>query len=151
MPGAKKGLEPVQKRIAAEWRHKRVIDKWLDGECKTPGEAWNAVYPHCTYESSRARASELFNSAWGKDYLKQQQTSLATMAMINRAMLAKEYMDLAQHAIALEQTATAKGCLDSLARMCGLNEPEKLIVAKEEISDGELHAKLARLITAAKT
>jgi hypothetical protein len=141
-----KNLHSVQ---SAEWRHKAVIDHYLAGE-GTPAQCWQIVYPNCKPESAATRASLLFNSEWASLYINDQRQALAAARMITRESLVKAYQDIAQAAITLEtpQLAAAKACMDSIAKMCGLNDPDQIIVQKGEISDDELNAAIAKRLKA---
>lgn len=134
---------------AAEWRHKAVIDHFLAGD-GTPAQCWQSVYPDCKQESAQVRASLLFNSEWASLYVAEQQEALAAARRITRESLVLEYQKIAQAAITLEtpQLSAAKSCMDSIAKMCGLNDPDQIIVQKGQISDDELDAAIAKRLKA---
>jgi hypothetical protein len=149
MARSQKARNSEFRTIQAMWRHKIVIDHYLNGE-GTPHECWQMVYPKAEEAGARSRASELFNSQWAIDYIEQQQRALAAVRMITRESLVEDYQKIAQAAITLEtpQLAAAKSCMDSIAKMCGLNDPDQIIVQKGEISDDELNAAIAKRLKA---
>jgi hypothetical protein len=144
-----KKTKPAESPIeSAEWRHKRVIDAWLAGGI-SQHEAWQTVYPESKMQGAAVNATRLFRSEWGLSYIKEQRQALAEASQITREGLAKSYKDIAQAAVAEGQFAAAKGCLDSIAKMCGMNEPERIIVQTNHLTDDELEQQiLAKTIQA---
>ena len=141
-----KGVESAIE--SAEWRHKRVIDTWLAGGISQTA-SWQTVYPESKYASAGVLATRLFKSEWASKYIKEQREALAEASQITREGLAKSYKDIAQAAVAEGQFAAAKGCLDSIAKMCGMNEPERIILQTNHLTDDELEQQiLAKTIQA---
>jgi len=125
----------------AAWNHKKVIDAYLSGE-GTPAECWQSIYPGAGQDAARSKSCELFNTLWAKDYVEQQERALSAARLITRESLVEKYEALIITATSLEvpQVSAAKACLDSIAKMCGLTDPEQIIIKRGEVSDEELDA-----------
>lgn len=107
-------------------RHKAFIDEYLTNGMNAR-QAYLKVYPDCkTEEGADASASKILSNPKVKEYLKENQKKIQEEHGITREWIKDKLVTIIDDSMPMKYKRDALTALQMLAKMYGLNEPDKL-------------------------
>lgn len=106
-------------------KHKKFCEEYIT-DCNAT-RAYKAVYPKTKDPAARSSACNLLTKPNVRAYIKELQKDVEFHAEVNRLMVVKEVKEIAFSSNKKEVATYEKlKALDSLSKMLGYNEPEKI-------------------------